>query len=195
MATAFRLNSDGTVSVYIKPFFKTMTREEFEINSQKMDFEQFLYRIKEVDVKMSLRIDMQRLKRTDKLTRNGPELELDEAGNFVLAGCHVGKFYFRDFYKNPKIKKAAIKLGYEFYGKEKMDGFVEKGVFTEPIPEEVENATSINEFTRYYINGVELTKEEYQTIKKIIEGFTKIRDLKNPLDKSESIISKKVSKR
>ena len=120
MAIAFKLNSNGMVNVLIKPLSKKVTKDEFFSDSQILEFDRFVYRFKDLGVIETLIKEMDRLKRIDRLTINGPRLLPNEEGNYCLGGCQVGKLYFSRFYTDSKVQEKAIEYGYKYYGKQKM---------------------------------------------------------------------------
>lgn len=195
MATAFKLNKDGTVSVFRKVFAKTISRDEFACESIKMDFDEFLAMFKDRSIRESLMVDMSRLKRASRLSRIGPNIVVKENGKIEIVGCYMGILCYKGFYKGKNIRNAALNYGRKIYGEDHIDELIKSGFFE--IPKFSKNNDDIDpdNYVKYYMDGGEISKEDYQEIRQIIENLSKIRDIKNPLDKSEQIITTSTKRR
>ena len=187
MLTVFRLNSNNTVNIYRKLFSKTITRSEFAEKSIRVDFDEFIWSIKDSADLDALWLIMNRLKRIDKLTRVGPRIKIDENGKPMFDGFYVGKFFIKDYFTSEASAATVKKIGYRVYGNEMMNELIENGMFDTPDLESIENVEEFS-LVKHYINGNEISKKDYDTLAAIIAGYTKLRDFNNPLDESESFV-------
>ena len=192
MATIFQLNTNGTVNVLNKLFVRNINEEEFQVKSVNMKFEEFLNKYIDKKFRSALEVDMRRLKRINKLSKIGPKLDIDDKGKFVLAGFYIGNTYFEDFFKTSKTKKSAIEYAVKIYGKDAIEALLKEGIFNMPNKEEIENASSSNEFIKYYFNRFEINKDGYNVLYNTINNLTRVRDTRKPLEHSTNDSNKRI---
>lgn len=183
MALIFQLNCNGSVTYLHRPFSKQIKEKDYEENFSKMKFEDFLVRYVNKKHQEELRIDMRRLKKINKLSKMGPKLEVDDQGKFVLSGFCIGHIYFKDFYNSSQKKRKGLEVATKIYGKNVVESLIKEGFFDKPSKEEIENSSNVNEFIRYYFDNAIIDKEGYQALYKIIKDLSRVRDIKNPMDK------------
>ena len=192
MATVFTLNKDGTVSMYMKPFFKTVSMSEFQERASIMDFDKFLTLFKDEKIKNTLILEMDKLQSNSNLSRVGPKFELDENGCFILTGLYIGKVFFNHFYDSVKQKEAAIAYGYRHYSKGIMDKLIAEGVFEIP---ESKNIVSGDQFVRFFINDTEISFSQYSQRSTLVRELSRLRDIKQPIENTQESLLKPSKKR
>ena len=105
MPMFFRLNNDGTVNVMLTAFSKTVTEKDFCEKSVKVNFDDFVIKYADKDVREQLRFEMSKLKRKDILSKvepdkyyiNGQEIAADEYNQINEILTKLGRI--RDFNK------------------------------------------------------------------------------------------------
>ena len=191
MAVFFRLDSSGIIYCYGKPFSKTILPSNFYERAIKLEFKQFVKRFIAKEHQQKLIDEMEQLKKLDHLTKVGPKFVVDDNGEMVLDGCCIGRLYFNYFYKSDRQKEAAIEYGYRHYPSQMMDEWIIDGVFEVPSEELMAKIVDGDELIQYYINNIQISKEEYQEAYDTIKSLTRIREVKKPLEDSNDIIVNK----
>lgn len=172
MKTYFRLNSDGSVNVEHKLFNAPIKKEKFAELSVGLEFENFLKLIKDLETKNKIIEERERILELQNLSKVGTKVVDGE-----IKGFYVGCLFFKDYFNSIKIKDFAIRYGYKCYGESFMNNLMNTGIFS-----------GVEQEIRYYFKNQEISEEEYSKLSLEKSELTNIRDLSNPLDKSQSFV-------